>query len=142
MRRLGSPAVAADVSDWWSDVNESQQWQDGVFYSLCAAFALVSAVALVQLIRIQTRVPEYGWTTQKVFHLMNFVVNGVRAVVFGFHAQVFLLKPKVFTLVLLNLPGILFFSTYTLLVLFWAEIYHQASKEPSNRQVKDCLHLN
>ena len=22
------------------------------------------------------RVPEYGWTTQKVFHLMNFVVNG------------------------------------------------------------------
>ncbi|KAJ6791162.1 tobamovirus multiplication protein 1 [Iris pallida] len=131
MRRLASPlalaAAAADVSDWWSDVNESQQWQDGVFYSLCAAFALVSAVALIQLIRIQTRVPEYGWTTQKIFHLMNFIVNGVRAVVFGFHAQVFLLKPKVFTLVLLNLPGILFFSTYTLLVLFWAEIYHQAS---------------
>lgn len=20
--------------------------------------------------------PEYGWTTQKVFHLMNFIVNG------------------------------------------------------------------
>lgn len=30
----------------------------------------------IQLIRIQLRVPEYGWTTQKVFHLMNFVVNG------------------------------------------------------------------
>lgn len=29
-----------------------------------------------QLIRIELRVPEYGWTTQKVFHLMNFVVNG------------------------------------------------------------------
>ena len=28
--------------------------------------------------------------------------------------------------VLLDLPGLLFFSTYTLLVLFWAEIYHQA----------------
>lgn len=27
--------------------------------------------------------------------------------------------------VLLDLPGILFFTTYTLLVLFWAEIYHQ-----------------
>lgn len=27
--------------------------------------------------------------------------------------------------VLLDLPGLLFFSTYTLLVLFWAEIYHQ-----------------
>jgi len=41
------------------------------------------------------RVPEYGWTTQKVFHLMNFVVNGVRAVLFGFHMQVFLVHPKV-----------------------------------------------
>ncbi|XP_022845611.1 tobamovirus multiplication protein 1-like isoform X6 [Olea europaea var. sylvestris] len=31
----------------------------------------------------------------------------------------------VLTLLLLDLPGLLFFSTYTLLVLFWAEIYHQ-----------------
>lgn len=30
----------------------------------------------IQLIRIQLRVPEYGWTTQKVFHLLNFIVNG------------------------------------------------------------------
>lgn len=30
----------------------------------------------VQLIRIELRVPEYGWTTQKVFHLLNFIVNG------------------------------------------------------------------
>lgn len=32
----------------------------------------------VQLIRIQLRVPEYGWTTQKAFHLMNVVVNGCK----------------------------------------------------------------
>lgn len=32
--------------------------------------------AQFQLIRIELRVPEYGWTTQKVFHLMNFIVNG------------------------------------------------------------------
>ncbi|KAE9448347.1 hypothetical protein C3L33_19764, partial [Rhododendron williamsianum] len=50
----------------------------------------------VQLVRIQLRVPEYGWTTQKDLEMM-----------------------------LLDLPGLLFFSTYTLLVLFWAEIYHQ-----------------
>ncbi len=30
----------------------------------------------IQLIRIELRVPEYGWTTQKVFHLLNFIVNG------------------------------------------------------------------
>ncbi|GMN49859.1 hypothetical protein TIFTF001_019016 [Ficus carica] len=89
---LSSTAMA--VSDWWDEINESTQWQDGIFYGLCAAYALVSFVALVQLIRIEVRVPEYGWTTQKVFHLMNFVVNGVRAIVFGLHKHVFLLHPK------------------------------------------------
>ncbi|KAK6946880.1 THH1/TOM1/TOM3 domain [Dillenia turbinata] len=68
-----SPAL---MSDWWDDINESTEWQDSIFYTLCAAYALVSAVALIQLIRIELRVPEYGWTTQKVFHFMNFIVNG------------------------------------------------------------------
>lgn len=121
------------ITSWWDDVNESTQWQDGIFFALCGAYALVSAVALVQLIRIQMRVPEYGWTTQKVFHLMNFVVNGVRAVLFGFHMQVFLVHPKALCWVLLDLPGLLFFSAYTLLVLFWAEIYHQARSLPTDK---------
>ncbi|CAI0407166.1 unnamed protein product [Linum tenue] len=112
---------------WWNEINESTQWQDGIFYTLSGAFSLVSLIALIQLIRIELRVPEYGWTTQKVFHLMNFIVNGVRALVFGFHMHVFGLHPKVLTLLSLDLPGLLFFSTYTLLVLFWAEIYHQVS---------------
>jgi len=114
------------ASEWWDEINKSTKWQDGIFYTLSAAYALVASVALIQIIRIQLRVPEYGWTTQKVFHLMNFIVNGVRAVIFGFHKQVFAFEPRVFAIVLLDLPGILFFSTYTLLVLFWAEIYHQA----------------
>ncbi|KAF8410714.1 hypothetical protein HHK36_003251 [Tetracentron sinense] len=128
---VSSTEFGAVSSDWWNEINESTRWQDGIFFSLCAAYAIVSSVALIQLIRIELRVPEYGWTTQKVFHLMNFIVNGVRAVEFGFHLQVFLLKPKVYTLFLLDLPVLLFFSTYTLLVLFWAEIYHQASKSAS-----------
>ncbi|KAJ0017210.1 hypothetical protein Pint_10928 [Pistacia integerrima] len=82
------------VGNWWDEINDSSGWQDGIFYTLCAAYALVSSVALIQLIRIELRVPEYGWTTQKVFHLMNFIVNGVRAIVFGFHHQVFNLHPK------------------------------------------------
>ncbi|XP_021887383.1 tobamovirus multiplication protein 1 isoform X1 [Carica papaya] len=125
--------AGALVSNWWDEINESPRWQDGIFYALCAAYALVSSVALIQLIRIELRVPEYGWTTQKVFHLMNFIVNGVRAIVFGFHMDVFFLHPKVLTLVLLDLPGLLFFSTYTLLVLFWAEIYHQARSLPTDK---------
>lgn len=125
--------MEALVASWWDEINESSQWQDGIFYTLCAAYALVSSIALIQLIRIELRVPEYGWTTQKVFHLMNFIVNGVRAIVFGFHSQVFLLHPQVLVLVLLDLPGLLFFSTYTLLVLFWAEIYHQARSLPTDK---------
>ena len=38
--------------------------------------------------RIQMRVPEYGWTTQKVFHLLNFLVAGLRAAVFACWDQV------------------------------------------------------
>ena len=37
----------------------------------------------MQLIRIQMRVPEYGWTTQKVFHLLNFLVASLRLGVFA-----------------------------------------------------------
>ncbi|KAJ6376856.1 hypothetical protein OIU76_025911 [Salix suchowensis] len=119
--------IGAVVGDWWQDINESTQWQDGIFYTLCAAYALVSSVALIQFIRIELRVPENGLTTQKVFHFMNFIVNAVRAVAFGFHKQVFIMHPKALVLIFLNLPGLLFFSTYTLLVLFWAETNHQAS---------------
>ncbi|KAI7740154.1 hypothetical protein M8C21_009386 [Ambrosia artemisiifolia] len=36
-------------------------------------------------------------------------------------------------MILLDLPGLLFFSTYTLLVLFWAEIYHQARSLPTDK---------
>ncbi|XP_071920373.1 tobamovirus multiplication protein 1 isoform X2 [Coffea arabica] len=132
---LSFPAThfSRPTANWWHKINESVEWQDGIFYTLCAAYALVSSVALIQLIRIELRVPEYGWTTQKVFHLMNFIVNGVRAIVFGFHKKIFLLHPKVLTFVLLDLPGLLFFSTYTLLVLFWAEIYHQARSLPTDK---------
>ncbi|XP_047311957.1 tobamovirus multiplication protein 1-like [Impatiens glandulifera] len=132
---LNFPSISfRDLSaNWWDEINDSSEWQDGIFFALCAAYALVAFVALIQLIRIELRVPEYGWTTQKVFHLMNFVVNGVRAVVFGFHWKVFHLNPKVLVFILLDLPGLLFFSTYTLLVLFWAEIYHQARSLPTDK---------
>ncbi|XP_017224833.1 tobamovirus multiplication protein 1 [Daucus carota subsp. sativus] len=118
---------------WWSQIKSSKHWQFAIFYALCAAYALISTIALVQLVRIQLRVPEYGWTTQKVFHMMNFAVNGIRAVQFGLYKIVFHIKPKAFDIIILDLPGLLFFSTYTLLVLFWAEIYHQARSLPIDK---------
>jgi len=119
-------AFVQGAMDWWVLVNTSYVWQDRIFYTLSGLYGLVAAVALIQLIRIELRVPEYGWTTQKVFHFLNVVVNGVRCVVFIFRRSVQYIKPAILLHVLLDMPGLLFFTTYTLLVLFWAEIYYQA----------------
>ncbi|XP_059292895.1 tobamovirus multiplication protein 1 isoform X2 [Lycium ferocissimum] len=86
--------MAGPATKWWEEVNESVQWQDGIFYSLCASYALVSAVALV------------------------------------------------LTLAILDLPGLLFFSTFTLLVLFWAEIYHQARSLPADKLRISYISIN
>ncbi|KAG4157693.1 hypothetical protein ERO13_D02G078700v2 [Gossypium hirsutum] len=90
-------------------------------------------VLLVQLIRIQMRVPEYGWTTQKVFHFLNFLVNGVRALVFVFRRSVQNLHPEIVQHILLDMPSLALFTTYALLILFWAEIYYQARAVSTDR---------
>nr|ACU23777.1 unknown [Glycine max] len=123
-------AVAAldltESSNWWRDINRSPLWQDRIFHLLSILYGIVAAVALVQLVRIQWRVPEYGWTTQKVFHFLNFIVNGVRCFVFVFRRDVQKLQPEIVQHILLDMPSLAFFTTYALLVLFWAEIYYQA----------------
>lgn len=115
-----------DASSWWEEVNESPVWQDRIFHVLAGLYGLVAVVALVQLVRIQLRVPEYGWTTQKVFHFLNFLVNGVRCLVFIFRRNVEDIHPPIIQHILLDMPSLAFFTTYALLVLFWAEIYYQA----------------
>ncbi|KAB1206895.1 Tobamovirus multiplication protein 1 [Morella rubra] len=131
--RRGQIHAGLGVFSWWDEIDKSEQWQRAIYYTLCACYAFISLVALVQLLRIQFRVPEYGWTTQKIFHLMNFVVNGLRAVLFGLYKSVSRIRPEVLEMVLMELPGLLFFSTYTLLVLFWAEIYYQARSLPIDK---------
>ncbi|MBA0782491.1 hypothetical protein Gotri_000372 [Gossypium trilobum] len=122
-----------DTTNWWRDINGSRLWQDRIFHILAALYGLVAAVALVQLIRIQMRVPEYGWTTQKVFHFLNFLVNGVRALVFVFRRSVQNLHPEIVQHILLDMPSLAFFTTYALLILFWAEIYYQARAVSTDR---------
>ena len=53
-----------------------------------AGYGIIAVVALVQLVRIQQRVPEYGWTTQKVFHLLNAFVCILRCLVFALRDKV------------------------------------------------------
>ncbi|KAL7163081.1 hypothetical protein ACSBR2_039225 [Camellia fascicularis] len=118
--------VLKDSSSWWDQIDESPLWQNRIFHVLAVLYGIVAAVAVVQLVRIQLRVPEYGWTTQKVFHFLNFVVNGVRSIVFIFRRDVQKLQPEILQHILLDMPSLAFFTTYALLVLFWAEIYYQA----------------
>lgn len=93
MELASSSAVVAfplkAASTWWNDVNESSLWQDRIFHLLAALYGIVAAVAFIQLVRIQLRVPEYGWTTQKVFHFLNFLVNAGLSVRFSMLSVVF-----------------------------------------------------
>ncbi len=65
----------------------------------------VHAALQVQLVRIHLRVPEYGWTTQKVFHLLNFLVCSLRVGIFAFRPQVESMHALFVKLALLDLPG-------------------------------------
>ncbi|KAG8071880.1 hypothetical protein GUJ93_ZPchr0006g46019 [Zizania palustris] len=125
MAAAAAPVPVAGAG-WWELVNGSKAWQDGIFFSLAALYGLIAAASFIQVVRIQYRVPEYGWTTQKVFQLLNFVVNGVRCSIFTFRRQVQHVNPEIFQHVILDLPGLAFFTTYAMLALFWAEISYQA----------------
>ena len=51
-----------------------------------------------------------------MFHLLNALVCILRSVVFGMHNRIQHISPPILGRVLLDLPGLLFFTTYTLLV--------------------------
>lgn len=97
---------------------------------LAVLYALVAVVAVVQLIRIHLRLGHGRWTTQKNFLTFNLLTASARSVVFACRSEVEnavrVAHPVLYT-VLLDGPGLLFFSTFTLLILFWAEIYYQAT---------------
>jgi len=106
-----------------------------IVYALGGLYFLLAIVPIVQLIRIYLRVPDLGWTTQKLFLCLTLLSSLVRcgffAIVPILHGEFFMVNFEnypVFT-ILDTLPSILFFSTYTLLILFWAEIIHHARNQ-------------
>ncbi|CAL5224071.1 g6696 [Coccomyxa viridis] len=125
------PATLQQLPAWWEDIDDDPKWQEYVFVALSVVYGVLAVVCLIQLCRIQIRAPVAGWTTQKVFHLLNAFVCILRCVVFALRDKVSDVHPRAVQSVLLDLPGLLFFTTYTLLVLFWAEIYHQARSLPT-----------
>ena len=39
--------MISSLTSWWDDVNESDTWQQTIFYVLCAAYSIVGTVAFV-----------------------------------------------------------------------------------------------
>lgn len=73
--------------EWLAELRHNKQFEHGTFFGLAVAYAIIALVALIQLMRISRRVPQYGWTTQKVFHLLNLIVCALRAVVMAFRCE-------------------------------------------------------
>jgi len=108
---------------------------DAVVYVLGALYGIIVILPAIQLCRIYYRVPELGWTTQKLFLFLTLISSLVRCIFFiivpYMHGSFFMENfdhYPVFT-ILDTLPGMIFFSTYTLLILFWAEIIHHARNQ-------------
>lgn len=98
--------------------------QPCLWYIYAGAYAILAVATLVQLIRILSRMGEFGWTMQKTFHVLNLVVCSLRAAALFSWNWVDSRENVAVEITLFNIPNLLFFSTYTLLVLFWAEIVH------------------
>ncbi|GBF98603.1 hypothetical protein Rsub_10792, partial [Raphidocelis subcapitata] len=84
--------------EWWSGLENNPTLQAYTNYALGLAYGAIALVALVQLVRIQLRVPEYGWTTQKLFHCLNSLVSSLRCASFLFRAQMDGVHPDVLRL--------------------------------------------
>nr|GEV53297.1 tobamovirus multiplication protein 3-like [Tanacetum cinerariifolium] len=117
--------TSRDSYTLWDELHHSLVLQGRMFHVLATFYGFVAIVALVQSIRIQLRVQVYGWTIQKIFHLSIFLVNAARCVIYIYRHDIQHLTPKITQHIVLDLPSLVYFSTYALLVLFWSEIYYQ-----------------
>jgi len=107
-------------------------------WTLACLYGLMLVIPAAQLIRIHIRCPDLGWTIQKLFLAFTLVSSFVRTAFFGvcvlFNVNNFFLDlgagadDPAFS-ILSNIPRVIFFSTFTLLILFWAEILHRVQNE-------------
>jgi len=104
---------------------------------LSSLYFLLSCSCLIQLVRIHYRNPRLAWTTQKTYLVLTFVMGIMRTILFVlaqyFDANKFEAGKGFFIAIFFSdLPSLLYFSTYTLLILFWAKIINQAETIQQN----------
>lgn len=92
------------------------------YWILGIAYLVLAVTALIQFVRIQLRLSDSGWTLQKAFHLFNVVLCLARGITLFFWHEANEREYHTAEMLLLDVPTLMFFTTYTVLALFWAEI--------------------
>lgn len=112
--------------NWKSTIDflESGCYRDApcIYFILGGAYLVLAVAALVQFIRIQLRLSDSGWTLQKAFHIFNVILCLTRGITLFFWHELDERSYSTAVLVMMDIPALMFFTTYSLLVLFWAEI--------------------
>ena len=94
-------------------------------YILASLYTVMGLITLIQLARIHFLVHISQWTMQKGFQTLNVVICLFRAVsLFACEPMHRQSETAGMATFVVDFTSLLFFSTYTLLVLFWAEIVH------------------
>jgi hypothetical protein len=106
-----------------------------IMWTLSAVYGILAVIPLVQILRVHFRAPHIGWSILKLFLLFTMVASLIRCISFAIYSYLsfsnFFLSENdspVF-LVLFNVPRIIYFTGFSLLILFWAEILHKVNHE-------------
>ncbi|GMH44324.1 hypothetical protein BSKO_12258 [Bryopsis sp. KO-2023] len=99
------------------------------YFLLGGAYLVLAVAAMIQFVRIQLRLADSGWTLQKAFHVFNVILCLTRGVTLFFWHELEENLYNTAILVMMDIPTLMFFTTYSLLVLFWAEIVHSSDVE-------------
>ncbi|GJR79790.1 aldo-keto reductase family 4 member C10-like protein [Tanacetum coccineum] len=135
-----------DASKWWHLLNDTPAWQDRIFLSLAVLYGLVSIIAMMTDIMIETPSLSATFVTTDYrilsisFRITTFKnakrTKSTRMVVVSTDGLLLTVadatdpdsakSARIVLHILIDVPSLAFFTTYALLVLFWAEIYYQA----------------
>lgn len=95
-------------------------------YFVAPLYAIMGLITLIQLARIHFQMQISRWTMQKGFQSLNVVICVFRAATLFAYDPLHDSAGNGVTTLVIDFTSLLFFSTYTLLVLFWADIVHVA----------------
>lgn len=101
------------------------------FFILAAVYSLTGFLTLIQLARIRFQMHINQWTMQKGFQLLNVLICVLRAASLFAYGPLHDSTRDGLLTVATDFTSLLFFTTYSMLILFWADIVHTAIESRS-----------